>query len=133
MTIFFEKFSIVLIYSLIQYSYRKREIINKYYEFFLQYKTKNNKKLAQWTLNVYMQRIKSFFNFLVKKGHLLFNPMKNIKLHKVDRSITKKTMNEYQIKKILSIIDTTTATGLRDRAIIELLFSTGIKKRSSKP
>ena len=54
--------------------------------------------------------------------------MEGIKLKKVNNDLIKKIMNEKQINRILSLIDTTTATGLRDRSLIEVLFSTGIRR-----
>ena len=105
-----------------------KDIINRYYEYLLNYRTRENKKLARLSINTYFGQLKNFFKFSVKQGYLIFNPMEGIKLKKLSNDLTKKIMNKNQIKRIISLIDITTATGLRDRAIIEVLYSTGIRR-----
>ena len=70
--------------------------------------------------------IKSLFKYLIRSEQIRQNPSINIKTPKVE----KKLPNFVDIKvidKLMEIPDIKTTKGLRDRAIIELFYSTGIR------
>ena len=70
--------------------------------------------------------IKSLFKYLIRSEQINQNPSLNIKTPKVE----KKLPNFVDIKvidKLMEIPDIKTTKGLRDRAIIELFYSTGIR------
>ena len=70
--------------------------------------------------------IKSLFKYLIRSEQISQNPSINIKTPKVE----KKLPNFVDIKvidKLMEIPDIKTTKGLRDRAIIELFYSTGMR------
>jgi integrase/recombinase XerD len=69
----------------------------------------------------------NFFKYLDRTGQVLYTPAASIELPKRNRSLPRKILNEKQIKKLLNAPDTDTALGLRDRAILEVFYSTGIR------
>jgi len=69
----------------------------------------------------------NFFKYLDRMGLLLYNPAASIELPKRGTSLPKKILNEKEIKKLLNTPDTDTSLGLRDRAILEVFYSTGIR------
>ncbi len=86
---------------------------------------KNSQTVKKRTQNYYLIAIRSFLKFLIKRGHKVMAPDK-IELAKVEeRSIDLISMNE--LDRILTGPDTCTIKGLRDRSIMELLFSTGLR------
>ena len=102
--------------------------IQKYYEYLLNYRTRKKKKLKRWTIIVYMRGLIGFFKFAAKQGYLIFNPVEGISFKKPDNNISEKIMSKREIEKILSLIDDKTIIGLRNRTIIEVLYSTGIRR-----
>lgn len=77
------------------------------------------------TQNYYLIALRSFLKFLHRRGHEVLPP-DQIELAKVGaREID--FISGDELTRILSAPDTTTATGLRDQAILELLFSTGLR------
>jgi site-specific recombinase XerD len=86
---------------------------------------KNAGTVKKRTQNYYLIAIRSFLKFLVKRGHKVMAPDK-IELAKVEeRSVDLITIEE--LERILSGPDTSNLKGLRDRAIMEMLFSTGLR------
>lgn len=70
--------------------------------------------------------LKQFFFFLLKEGHIDKNPIQTIQLPKKPQSLPKAlTMNE--VDQIIEAPDTNTTWGLRDRAIFELMYATGLR------
>ncbi|MBN3039338.1 MAG: tyrosine recombinase XerC [Candidatus Omnitrophica bacterium] len=69
---------------------------------------------------------RSFFKFLVREGHLKYNPVTGVSSPKMD----KKLPIFLDVEKVATLIeapDKKTALGLRDRAILEALYSTGMR------
>lgn len=86
---------------------------------------KNAQTIKKRTQNYYLIAIRSFLKFLIKRGHKTVAP-DQIELAKVEeRSIDMISVTE--LERMLSAPDTSTLKGLRDRSIMELLFSTGLR------
>ncbi len=82
-------------------------------------------ELKRQTQNYFLVALRSFFRFLVKKNHKVLSP-DTIELGKSrDRAI--KFLSPEDVEKLLQAPDTTEIMGLRDRAILEMLFSTGLR------
>lgn len=81
--------------------------------------------LKRVTQNYYVIALRSFLRFLIKNDYNTLEPSK-IDLPKTEsRSI--KFLERDQIDRLVTSIDTSKEEGLRDRAILELLFSTGLR------
>jgi integrase/recombinase XerD len=71
----------------------------------------------------------SFFSYLVKMNHILYNPGADIELPKTPRSLPSNVLTEDEAKAILNQADINTPSGVRDRAILETFYSTGIRRK----
>lgn len=82
-------------------------------------------ELKRQTQNYFLVALRSLFRFLVKKNHRVISP-DTIELGKSrDRVI--KFLSPEDMEKLLLSPDTSDIMGLRDRAIMEMLFSTGLR------
>ncbi len=70
--------------------------------------------------------LRSFYKFLVRRGYISGNPVATIRTPKQEKRLPK-FLEVEQIEKLFSNCDTTTLLGARDRAILEMLYSTGIR------
>lgn len=73
-----------------------------------------------------LSAIRSFFDYLVREGILPSNPAKTTSSPKLDRRLPSFLTVE-QMGQLLSAPDLSKAAGLRDCAIIELLYSGGLR------
>ena len=77
------------------------------------------------TQNYYLIALRAFLKYLRKRGIPSLAPEK-IELAKVsERSLD--LISGAELERLLNAPDTKTVTGLRDRALLELLFSTGLR------
>lgn len=77
------------------------------------------------TQNYYLIALRAFLKYLRKRGVSSLNP-ERIELAKVaERSLD--LISPQELYRLMKAPDTTTLRGLRDRAILELLFSTGLR------
>jgi site-specific recombinase XerD len=70
--------------------------------------------------------LRSFYKFLVRRGYLTSNPVAPIRTPKQDKRLPK-YLEVAEIEKLLANPDTTTLLGARDRAMLEVLYSTGMR------
>src|SRR5204862_4962585 len=70
--------------------------------------------------------IKIFFRFLAGRGVIERDPSEALALPRIERYLPE-TLNELQVEQLLEKIDTKTPHGLRDRAMIELLYASGLR------
>lgn len=81
--------------------------------------------LKRVTQNYYVIALRSFLRFLIKNDHKTLEPSK-IDLPKTE-SRSLKFLDRSQIERLVTSTDTTKEEGVRDRAVMELLFSTGLR------
>ena len=106
-------------YSL-KYSEVDTDIINDFIEYL--YKL----GISSYTQARIISGIKSFFNYLVYEEKILANPTELIESPKLNKKLPD-TLNINEIDKILNSIDLSTYEGTRNRAIIETLYSCGLR------
>lgn len=70
--------------------------------------------------------IKSFLLFFIKRGKLKKDPTERIRTPKVQRN-TPDILSMDQINTLLDTPDTSKSKGIRDKAMLELLYATGVR------
>jgi integrase/recombinase XerD len=75
----------------------------------------------------YLLTVKAFYRYCQQEDYLLFNPAAQLVLPKVAKKIAKIIPTPAQIRLLLAAPDLTDLTGLRDRAILELAYSSGLR------
>ena len=85
------------------------------------------KRIKKTTQSYYLRAIRILLNYLADKD-IISLPSDKIKLPKLtDKDKSIKFLNFEQIEKMLNMPNTSKPDGLRDRTILEVLFSTGIR------
>jgi site-specific recombinase XerD len=101
------------------------EVIRKYRLWLSRYKNSNGDELSTLTQSYHLIALRGFLNYLSKRNIESLSPEK-VELPKVSRKQV--TFLHYdEVERLLDHINTSDETGLRDRAIIELLFSSGLR------
>lgn len=101
------------------------EIIRKYRLFLSRLTNSQNQSLSRVTQGYHLIALRSFLRYLIKRDFQTLAPEK-IELPKT-RSQSLKFLNSEQIKRLMAQPRIRTLAGLRDRAILETLFSTGLR------
>jgi integrase/recombinase XerC len=86
----------------------------------------NEKNYSKSTIARKLATLRSFYKFLVKRGRLDSNPVTTIRTPKQEKKLPR--FLEYdQVKRLLETPPMDTWLGARDRAIMETLYSTGMR------
>lgn len=89
--------------------------------------TDKNKRYATGTVIIKVRALKRFFEFLESSNHIFINPMESIKEPKKEKTLPKAVLTTKEVQKILDQPNLGTLTGIRDRTVLEILYSTGIR------
>lgn len=101
------------------------ELVRKYRLWLNRYKNNNDEELAIITQSYHLIALRGFLHYLSNRDIPTLSPDKII-LPKVSRKQVTFLYRD-EIVRLVDQIDTTSEQGLRDRAIIELLFSSGLR------
>src|SRR5262249_24187063 len=82
--------------------------------------------LSASSIKLIVVALKIFFRFLVTKKAIERDPTEALALPRIERYLPE-TLNELQVEQFLEKIDTKAVHGLRDRAMIELLYASGLR------
>ena len=85
------------------------------------------RKFAGGTVALHLTAIKRFFLWLSREKIILFDPAAHLKWKKI-KYFPRNIPSAEEMERILSCPDLSTECGLRDRAILEVLYSTGIRR-----
>lgn len=72
--------------------------------------------------------LRHFFRWLTKKNHLLSNPASELELPKLGQQLPRQVLSKVEVEEVLNQPDVDTDFGIRDRAILETLYSTGMRR-----
>ncbi len=89
-------------------------------------KNHKNQPISKKTRNYYLIAVRNLLNFFAD-WDIEALPAEKVKLAKEDESDSLNFLTLDQIRKLLAAPDKSKRTGIRDRAILETLFSTGLR------
>lgn len=95
--------------------------ISRYYVAYM-----TGKNYSTRTINRHISSLRSFYRFLQRKGIVVDNFFSEVETLKNDKNLPH-FLYENEIKTMFNAIDTTTALGRRDMAILELLYGSGLR------
>lgn len=99
--------------------------VRKYRVFLSNKADSHGQTLQRVTQNYYVISLRSFLRYLIKNDYKTLEPSKIDLPKTVSRSL--KFLAKDQVDRLVTAVDTSSEEGLRDRAILELLFSTGLR------
>ncbi len=82
--------------------------------------------LSAASIKLVVVALKIFFRWLTVRGRIARDPAELLPLPRIERYLPE-TMNELQVDRLLEAIDANAPRGLRDRAILELLYASGLR------
>lgn len=75
-----------------------------------------------------LDHVRLWFRWLVKHNYLPSNPASELERPRLPRQILPDPLEAHEVETVLAQPDVDDAQGLRDRAVLELLYSTGLRR-----
>jgi integrase/recombinase XerD len=86
-----------------------------------------DKKYSTGTICVKIRSLKRFFEYLEQSNIIFINPMEYILEPKKDKTIPRNILTGKEMAHLLDQPNLGTRTGIRDRTVLEVFYSTGIR------
>ena len=105
-----------------------RAVILNYQTYLYHYRKRDGHHMTVATQKHWLGTVSKLFSYLTREGLILYNPASDLELPRDEFRLPKAVLSHSEIETILNVPDLETPTGLRDRAILETLYSTGLRR-----
>ncbi len=105
-----------------------REVLEEYQLHLARYRKANGEPLALATQVTRLHPVRAFCRWMVRERLLDSDPSADLRLPRLPRRLPRWVPSVSQIEGILAQPDTSRPAGIRDRAILEVLYSTGLRR-----
>jgi integrase/recombinase XerD len=106
-----------------------RPMLERYQRVLFHHRKQDGLPLSFAGQHVRLTVIQGFFKWLCRKYHITANPAADLELPKVEKRLPRQVLTAHEAEQILNQPDLATPLGLRDRAILEILYSTGMRRK----
>lgn len=104
------------------------DVLQAYLLHIHEHRTRLGQPLAWNSKESMLISVRSFFRWLHAEGRLAINPATKSRLHQRPSRLQRNVPTSEDIERILARPDTSKPIGIRDRAMLELFFGTGIRR-----
>jgi integrase/recombinase XerD len=105
-----------------------RPVLESYQRHLYYYRQKNGKPLTFRTQYARLVPVRVWFRWLVRNNHILHNPASDLDMPRLEKRLPRAVLNEEEAERLMIQPDVRDPLGLRDRAILETFYSTGIRR-----
>lgn len=106
-----------------------RAILESYQRHLAQIETAKGKPFAVNTQRARLGTLQRFFAWLCREHELEANPAADLDLPRKQARSLPKALSLEEVRAVLAVPDVSDALGIRDRAMLEVLYITGIRRR----
>jgi integrase/recombinase XerD len=105
-----------------------RVVIDLYQKRVAAYRKRDGAPLSLHSQSLKLVAVATFCKWLARERLVLYNPASELELPRRTRRLPHAVLTTAEVEKILAVPDLTTPLGLRDRAMLEVFYSTAIRR-----
>lgn len=106
-----------------------KPILESYQRHLWRYRKENGNPLGVSTQRNMLILVKNFFAWLTKQNFILANPASELEMPRKEKRLPELALTQEQVLYVLNVPDLKDPLGVRDRAILEVFYSTGIRRK----
>ena len=115
--------------SITQVTEVTKPILERYQRYLYHYRRPNNgQPLSFRSQHSRLVPVRALFKWLSKNNHILYNPASELELPKLEHRLPRHVLSASEAEQVLNQPDLDDPLGVRDRAILEVLYSTGMRR-----
>lgn len=115
--------------SIVQPTEVTQPIVERYQRWLYYHRMPNGRPLSFRTQHHILTSVRVFFRWLTRQHHTLFNPAAEIEMPRYGQRLPRDVLTATEAEAVLSQPDVSQPLGVRDRAILETFYSTGIRRK----
>lgn len=105
-----------------------RLVIERYQRYLFLYRKADGEPLTGRGQQIRLAPLRVWFRWMVRNHRILSNPAADMEMPRVEKRLPRHTLSAQEAEQILNVPDVTSALGIRDRAMLETLYSTGVRR-----
>lgn len=105
-----------------------KPLLIRYQRHLYHYRTKTGMPLSFKSQRTRLQPLRAFFKYLSKNNLILYNPASDLELPRLEKRLPRCVLSASEADAVINVPDVKTPLGIRDRAILETFYSTGMRR-----
>lgn len=105
-----------------------RPILESFQRWLWRYQKPNGQRLGWSTQRNRLSILKDFFRWITRQNVILHNPASELELPRPEKRLPQEVLSMAAVEKLLAIPEVSDPLGVRDRAMLELFYSTGLRR-----
>ena len=102
-------------------------VLEAFQRWLVRYRKKNGQPLSSRTLRQRLSALQDYFRWLVRHGLLGANPASELVLPRKEARLPEQALTMAQVDELMSVPDLADFLGIRNRAVLELLYGTAMR------
>ena len=105
-----------------------RPMLERYQRHLFHYRKPDGEPLSFRSQAQRLLPVRAFFRWAARNNVVLYNPASEIELPRAEHRLPKPALTAAEAEQVLAQPDLTSPLGLRDRAVLEVFYSTGVRR-----
>jgi len=105
-----------------------RPILEAYQQGLYRHRKANGQPLGWGTQRQRLSGLKDWFKWLTRQNVLMHNPASELELPRKEKRLPETALTLAQIEQLLAVPDVSDPLGVRDRAMLEVFYSAGVRR-----
>jgi len=105
-----------------------KQVLERYQRHLFYYRKPDGKPLSLATQASHLAPLRLWFKWLARENHILYNPASELELPRQGKRLPRVILSVVEVEAMLAETDVSLPPGLRDRALLETLYSTGLRR-----
>ena len=103
-------------------------MLERYQRYLFHYRKKNGEPLSFRSQHTRLVPLRVWFKWMTRQNFILHNPASEIELPRLGHRLPKHVLTASEVEQVMMQPNLADPIGLRDRAILEMLYSTGMRR-----
>jgi integrase/recombinase XerD len=105
-----------------------KAILERYQRYLYHYRKANGQPMTFGSQVTHLTPVRAFFKWCSRSNHTLYNPASELDMPRVEKRLPKHVLTISEAEAVLSTVPVLDSLGVRDRAILETFYSTGMRR-----
>lgn len=105
-----------------------RPILERYQAWLFHRRKASGEPLSITSQRNHLTALKSFCAWMARSNYALYNAASEIPIPRLSRRLPKFVLSPQEVERVLALCNVRTPLGIRDRAMLEALYSTGLRR-----
>ena len=105
-----------------------KPVLERYQRYLYHYRKANGEPLSFQTQNARLAHVRNFYRWLARGNYILSNPASDLDLPRMEKRLPRSFFTAAEADAVINQANLAAPLGIRDRAILETFYSTGIRR-----